>query len=407
MDDLNQAARTIMWLEEERRKDKAALIALQERVHGLIDELTEQSRRIQALQSALSATQIALSKMTQYEKMIEQLRTDVVGEMDRREDAQQKAIRESDRLRKVESEQVGRQIAEIRKELPRFKPLEDELPMRRAEERRLAELVARVSQRVDDLAVRTEDRIQVVSYLEEGRRQDAKRIVQLEEFTTSVAKRIDPIIAKQVLLEENLQRLPPRIDEVAKKLLVVDKPVEEVRLAQFRLSQEMRAFTEEVNKAIAPIPDHIAGYQRVQEVAMTNQRSLEEIRVFEARIETRQAELTEKQRMAEDRAKKILDEWLTEQEKRWQRQTLALAEQRQEHDRVHQPIETRLEELEETVSTHPPQFKAIWDTVEEMAKVHIIVARQVAEGQQAALEKGRPSKPAMAAADRAAVAKRP
>src|SRR5512144_430574 len=109
MDDLNQAARQIMWLEEERRKDKSALVALQERVHGMIEEITELNRRIQIMQNALQATQLGLNKTTQYEKMIEQLRMDMVAEMDRRQDAQQKAARESERLRKVESEQTNRQ----------------------------------------------------------------------------------------------------------------------------------------------------------------------------------------------------------------------------------------------------------------------------------------------------------
>src|SRR5512136_457354 len=162
MDDLTQVTQMLNWLESERRKDKAALATLEQKANGLANELAEQSKRVQELQTTLTAAQNALSKLPQFDKVLEQFKTDLMGEMDRRDDSAQKSVREADRLRKVEIESIGRAITEIRKELPRIKPLEDDLPMRRAEERRLGEVLARQGQRVDELAVRTEDRVQNV-----------------------------------------------------------------------------------------------------------------------------------------------------------------------------------------------------------------------------------------------------
>jgi DNA repair exonuclease SbcCD ATPase subunit len=400
--DLNQATQMINWLEEERRKDKTALSALQERAQGLASEVAEQSKRVQELQAALATTQLNLNKVAQFDRLFEQYKADLVAEMDRREDAHQKAMRESERLRKIEADGTSRSIAEIRKELPRFKPLEDELPMRRAEERRLGEILTRVSQRVDDLSVRTEERVQTVTYLEEGRRQDNKRIAQLEEIDNNFSKRLDALIGKTALLEENLQRMPPRIEEVIRRTQEQDKVFEELRLNDFRRTQEIKVFTEEVNKAIAPIPDHIAGYQRTQEVAMAVHRSLEEIKGFQTHIEGRQAEVAEMQRIAEDRQKKQVEEWQTDYEKRWKRQTLTWFEQWQEHDRVHESWEVRLEQVEQELPVYARQFKVVWDGLEEISKVSLSAARQVAEAQQAVLEKGRPVKIAVGGGDRTA-----
>jgi chromosome segregation ATPase len=404
--DLNQATQMINWLEEERRKDRAALSALQERTQGLATELAEQSKRVQELQSALAAAQLVLGKVAQFDRLFEQYKADLVAEMDRREDAHQKAVREAERLRKVEADATNRNITEIRKELVRIKPLEDEMPMRRAEERRLGEIVARVSQRLEDLAVRTEERVQTVTYLEEGRRQDNKRIAQLEEGSNNLSKRLDTSIGKVALLEENLQRMPPRIEEVIRRMQEQDKVFEELRLNDFRRAQEMKAFTEEVSKAIAPIPDHVAGYQRMQGMAMANQRSLEEIKGFQTRIEGRQAEVAEMQRIAEDRMKKQVEEWQADQEKRWKRQTLTWFEQWQEHDRLHESWEARLEKTEQTLPEHARQLKVVWDGLEEIAKVSLSAARQVVEAQQAVLEKGRPARAVLGSGDRAATAKK-
>ena len=60
-------------------------------------------------------------------------------------------------------------------------------------------------------------------------------------------------------------------------------------------------------------------------------------RTFQVRVETRQAELGEMQRINEERIKKQIEEWQEEQEKRWKREEVHWAEQWTEHDRVHAP----------------------------------------------------------------------
>jgi chromosome segregation ATPase len=405
MDDLTQVTQMLSWLESERRKDKAALATLEQKATGLANELVEQSKRIQELQTTLTATQIALSKLPQFDKILEQFKADLIGEMDRRDDTQQKSMREADRLRKVEAESIGRAIIEIRKELPRIKPLEDELPMRRAEERRLGEVLARLGQRMDELAVRTEDRVQSVIYLEENRRQDIKRITELEADVTNFAKRLDALSGKATLLDDNLQRVPLRLAEFQKRLQEQDKIVEELRTNDFRRAQEMRVVVDEVNKAIAPIPDYLSRYQtdsqKMQEMALASQRSIEESKAFQVRVETRQAELGEMQRINEERVKKQIEEWQEEQEKRWKREEVHWAEQWTEHDRVHAPLGPRLETIEQALPEYTRQLKAVWDGVEEMAKVYLAAVRQVVEAQQAWLDKGRPSRPILAANSRA------
>jgi len=406
MDDLLQVTQMINWLESERRKDKAALATLEQKANGLANELAEQTRRVQELQTALTATQNALSKLPQFEKVLEQFKTDLIGEMDRRDDAQQKSAREAERLRKVELESIGRIITEVRKELPRIKPLEDELPLRRAEDRRLGEVLTRVSQRLDELAVRTEDRVQSVIYLEENRRQDTKRIAELEADVTNFAKRLDTMSGKVTLLDENVQRVPLRLVEFQKRLQEQDKLVEELRTNDFHRAQDMRTFVDEVSKAIAPIPDYLNRYQvdsqKMQEMAIVSQRTIEESKNFQVRLETRQAELGEMQRINEERIKKQIEEWQAEQEKRWKRELVHWTEQWTEHDRLHAPWETRLEAVEHVLPEHTRQLKAVWDGLEELPKAYLAAVRQIVEVQQAWLDGGRPSRPVISTNNRAA-----
>jgi chromosome segregation ATPase len=131
--ELNQTQQMLNWLENERVKDKQIITALQERTAGQANELTAQSKRIQELESALATAKAALSKALQFTDMLQQFKDDLLAEIERREDVRQKEAREAERLARAELESLGRSITEVRKELPRLKPLEDELPMRRAE----------------------------------------------------------------------------------------------------------------------------------------------------------------------------------------------------------------------------------------------------------------------------------
>jgi hypothetical protein len=139
---------------------------------------------------------------------------------------------------------------------------------------------------------------------------------------------------------------------------------------------------------------------------MANQRSLEEIKGLQTRIEGRQAEVAEMQRIAEERMKKQVEEWQTDQEKRWKRQTLTWFEQWQEHDRLHESWEARLEKVEQILPDHARQFKVVWDGLEEISKVSLSAARQVVEAEQLVLEKGRPARAALGSNDRPASAKK-
>jgi DNA repair exonuclease SbcCD ATPase subunit len=374
--ELNQTQQMLNWLESERVKDKQIITTLQERTVGQANELTAQAKRIQELESALAAAKATLTKALQFSDMLQQFKDDLLAEMDRREDARQKESREGERLHKAEIESLGRGIIGIRKDLSRIKPVEDELPLRRAEERRLAELISRLTQRVEDLSIRTEERVQSVIYLEEGRRQDAKRMAQLEEIANTQIKRLDLLTSKQTVLEDNISRLSPRIDEIHKRVSDLSKPIEDMRVSEFRRAQEMKTWVEEIEKRTAPIPDHITAFQRLQEQAQINQRYLEEVKGFKERLEGRHAEVAEAQRIADDRAKRQMETFLIEQEKRWQRFTTEAEERWNAHERVHRPITERIEAAEARFMPIYEQLDTLWDIQEAWSKMPLLIARE-------------------------------
>ena len=147
--DINQISQMLKFMEDERRKDRAQIAVLQEKLVGQSNEIADLTRRIQDLDASLKTTQTALAKTQKYDSILEEYKTELFSEMNRNDDDIKKATREAERVRILEVETLQRQISEVRKELPRIGKVEDEFPTRRAEEKRLGDMIQRLQPQIE------------------------------------------------------------------------------------------------------------------------------------------------------------------------------------------------------------------------------------------------------------------
>lgn len=348
MDELTveQLTQMLRFLEEERRKDRAQLAVLQERLVGQSAEIAELTRRLQELDAAQKATQAGLIKAQKFETLLEEAKTELVAEIDRRDDDQRKAMRDTERVRLLEIEALQRQISEVKKELPRIAVIENDLPGRRAEEKRLGELLQRLQPQIEAASHLVEERTRGVPYLEEGRRQDVKRILALEQEANAQVKRIDGILGKIQVLEDVISRIPPRFEPLTQRLGEHDKELQDLRSADFRVQQQVKAFEQLITQYREQVTDYTAMMNKLREQAQINQRAEAELQQFQETLRQRTAELGEVERLFEERVKRQFEEFLGEFEKRWAKVPTRLEERWHEHDRLHHDLGKQLEKIE-------------------------------------------------------------
>lgn len=344
--EINQINQLLKFMEDERRKDRAQLAVLQEKLVGQSNEIADLTRRIQDLDANLKATQAALAKTQKYDAILEEYKTELIAEMTRNDDDIKKATREADRVRILEVETLQRQINEIRKELPRLGKLEDEQPTRRAEEKRLAELIQRLQPQIEVASQLVEERTRGVPYLEEGRRQDVKRLLALEQETTAQFKKFDAIFGKLQVLEDLLGKIPPRFEPVNSRLQDHDREVQDLRSADFRVQQQVKAFETQITQYREQVVEYTGIMNKLREQAQINQRAEHDLQAFQETLRQRTAELGEVERLFEERVKRQFEEFLGEFEKRWAKIPPKLDERWHEHDRVHNELDKRLERIE-------------------------------------------------------------
>jgi chromosome segregation ATPase len=134
MDDLTlgQLAQQIKWMEDERRKDRAQIATLQERLAGQANEIGDMGRRLQDMDTTVKAAQATMGRLLNTDRVLEEFKADIVAMINRLDDDRKKYEREAERIRNLSAETLQRQINEVKIEMPRIGKIEDELPNRRA-----------------------------------------------------------------------------------------------------------------------------------------------------------------------------------------------------------------------------------------------------------------------------------
>jgi len=360
--DLTQAMQTIRWLDEERRKDKATIAALEEQAQTHEQQLAQQAARIQELQTSLAGVRGVLSQVTEFQQLISNYRDELVLQMDQREETRRKEQAESDRLRRMEFETLTTNLDRLEKELRVLPQYDEELNARRAETQRLNVAIQRLDTAVSDVSQRSDERVKSVTYLEEQRRADNRRISDLEQDSTDLHRRIETLNKKLPLLEDTLRKQTTRIDEAVQETKKYEKPIEELRISDFQREQKMKQYLdqgEQVAREMERIRAQTQGFLEQQQLV---KRALEKLERFQARLEKRQNEVAEMQRVSEDRLRRQWEEWQDEQDKQQKKRDVITEERWRQQGQTNDEHLKRLNALHSAAELHRAQLDTLWET---------------------------------------------
>jgi uncharacterized coiled-coil protein SlyX len=155
--DINQAARMIEWLDEERRRDKSTIATLEERLaqqQDTIDMLTKRVNGVESDQTTMRSQFVPSGRDTD---MMDQLRKEMQQMIEATESKRLLAEREAERRAELARETVSRPVRELAEKVTRIERQSTEIPAIHVERDRVAAAVAALQQRVDDLFKKFEE----------------------------------------------------------------------------------------------------------------------------------------------------------------------------------------------------------------------------------------------------------
>jgi len=373
--DLTQLSQMVAWLDEEHRRDREELARLDQRMQSMAIEKQEQSRRIQDLESRLASTHAQLTRFTQLEQAMQQLKSEVVVLLDKQVEARLTAEREAERTRVSDRDALGRGIAEVRKELSRLTRVEEDLVTRQAEDQRLGEMLLAQRVSLNNVTKDLDERTRSLPYMVEQRAQDNKRIAQIQAENTELLKRTDAVAARSSALEERLQRLEKdlqRIQPIPEQLQQDQKTfIEAQKLAGVERDRQMGVWEQEFAEQKTLIEKHTVRLREFEARYEQAARALKGIEEFQALLVRDQKQVAELQRLAEERQRKELTDWQGENEQRWKKESLRWDYLIQEQQKVNQKLSERFPPVERQLALIQREIEALWRLEEALGTSQI------------------------------------
>ena len=332
--DVDLLLKRIQWIEEDRRKEKDTLALLENRVASMEGGINALVQQLKEVGGEITRLTTVITRMDQYDNNLLQQRVEAKRMVDELEKDFRKREEEAVKVRQVEIKALDISLSEVRKQIEVLPKLEKSLQVRMDEEVLLRRAIEETRSKIDDVRREEEEYTRTFRLLEDGRRQDSKRILDLQGELTALRKRADDQKGQIELLNIGLRKIETRLNELvvveAERRDAVSNFLDKQTLAQVerdRVWKEWQNRFVTIEKQAADIEATLLNLDSTQREVKRAQGILEEL---SQRVDRRINEITEIQRLSDDRFRQ---EWVTfkaDDQKRWTNYTLTQEEQRDE-----------------------------------------------------------------------------
>lgn len=381
--DTEQIIKRLEWLDEERRKDKITIAALQERIAALEGALPGINQQVKEISAESSRTTANLGRFDQIDTNLAQLRVESTRALETVERARTEAAREQEKVRLADLESLNKSIAEIRKGLDPIAELRRNLQARVEEDYRLSRLIEEVEQKVTNARRSDEEYRHTLKLLEESQRQDGKRLTDIQGEVASLRKRVEEQRGRVDVIGDNQRRIENRINEITtseserrqNQVSFIERQTL-LNVERDRIWKEWQTRFEQIEKISTNLDTQFQALDATHRAVKRSQEGFEDIT---QRFERRINEITEMQRLVEDRFRQEWVSFKADDQKRWTNYTLAHEEQQRETSRQFDKLFERLTAVENSSSSVQTVIQKVQEDTGKRLQALLVVSRQLVD----------------------------
>ena len=364
--EVNQIARMIEWLDEERRRDKARIAKLEERLvqqQETIDILTRQHNSVEGDVVQLRSQFIPVGRDAE---LVEQIRTEINQAVESVEGRRVSAEREAERRAELSRDNMLRPVREVSDRLEKLERAHEEISTARVERDRFAAALAALQQRVEDITKKFEEPERRLTFLEEQRRQDARRLSEVQAELPELQKNIDGLKPKIDLIEALALRNEKLILDVnnneRERKDFIQQFIDQQTLTIQQRDQRMEELARSFGQYDESMRRNMERFETWSEVYRQMKKVIEDFDRIGERLERRINEVAEMQRLSEERFRNEWASWSGDDQKRWKQFTLTNDENWHLHDRDYELFRAKFNEV-------VGQFAPITESLERLWKL--------------------------------------
>lgn len=364
--ELEDIAKRLEWLEKEHRKDHTLIADLQQQLNGYEGNFGLLRDQIKEVAADLARYSSSAARLEQFEGMISQYRAELTKSIEDVEKRQEKHARELDARRRTEVENINKSLIELRKNLEVLDEFKKGLKAREDDTVRLTRSISELDKRISEFPHVDEDIRRSVRLVDEARKQDFKRLADLQGEMIAIRKRSDEARERVDINADSFRMLDTRVNEIlaseAERRRAQLEFIEKQNLAQIdreRTWKEWQLRFDSFFRQTANLDAQIAQLEDTQRAVKRSQDAFDDIN---SRLERRIKEITEIQRLAEDRFRQ---EWVTfksDDQKRWTNYSLT-------QDEIQKDVRVELEKINQRVAAVDDVLQTMQDTFQQTNEI--------------------------------------
>lgn len=328
---LEQLEKRVEWLDNERRNDKTALASLQNRLTGLETENIALRKQLKEMEMEISGLQNQFSSLDKYDNRIERLNIDLTKQVRDVNERAEMNLNEAVKRVKLEIEANRRSLSEVVQLSEQLESVRNDQKSAKLEDSRLARLIEELKQKVLEVSRFDEEYRRSQHLLEENYRQENKRLTDMQGELAALRKRVEETRSRFDVFSDSFRSLDTRITE----LLTYEKDrrdaqaifIEKVNSSlvdkekSFRIWENRFEEIDRINLALSSQFEALEASKKAVDKSITGAEEV--IERFERRIN----EITEIQRLNDERFRQEWNSFKGDDLKRWTNYLLGQEEQ--------------------------------------------------------------------------------
>jgi chromosome segregation ATPase len=363
--EFEQLEKRLDWLDAEQRKTKAAISVIEEKIASVEASIGMALQQIKGLDKNISEVASSAARINQFNDLLAKQREDFNRLFEEAEKKHQDRLAEAIKRHSEEVQPFRGELEELRRGMD-LSPIYRELKVRATEQTRLNEAINQFKPRFDEILKAHEEVKGGHQVLIENRRQDVKRVADVQGEIAALRKRVDESRERAELSVDSVRNMENRIHELI--ALEQDRKLAQttfmeqqslVKIDHERALQEWRDKFEQFKQQGESLDTQISALDEMLRSARKAQDTYADLNT---KLERRINEVSEMQRLAEDR---VRQEWVTfkaDDQKRWTGYSLSQEEGMRD-------VRKDIDRLEERISSLDDAAQVVHDQVQQTTEV--------------------------------------
>jgi chromosome segregation ATPase len=358
-----QLEQRIKWLDDERRQDKALISELEDRLLDLEGKLDAADKKNKEFDSDITRLRTAISRVDDFDNGLADFRLERKQDFKDYEKLVKSWINDAKKMLKAQIQGVETQQKKIITDYSLVKDLDKKMNTRIEEENRFNASLREMEKEFGEVKKEYKEYLRYSRSSKEERQKEVKRISDMQAEQSALRKRVDEQRGLLDLVNSDYQKIKNRIQELESIRRDLKKE-QDTFLEEASLRNTEREATwknwmthfdgiesqsQDLDEQITKLDSTHRGVKRMQD----------ELKDLSTLLDRRVNEITEMQRLADERFRQEWATFTADDQKRWTNYALTQKEQSKILERQYKEGEERISVLEDSIQEMEDQLGQI------------------------------------------------